>query len=116
MSGRMCNCPNCAAPIGYSEVCPYCGTAINWIPIKQATFETEIKDIRKCVAMSMEPLHTWTPEGFIDGILKQQIGQAASEVWKRKTESNDKDITINGVPPHTARHTATVYFATEVEK
>lgn len=26
------NCPNCAAPIGYSDKCPYCGTVLRWMP------------------------------------------------------------------------------------
>ena len=26
------NCPNCAAPIGYSDRCPYCGTVLRWQP------------------------------------------------------------------------------------
>ena len=26
------NCPNCGAPIGYTEKCDYCGTRIEWRP------------------------------------------------------------------------------------
>lgn len=26
------NCPNCGAPIGYTERCPYCLTVLNWRP------------------------------------------------------------------------------------
>ena len=29
---RMYNCPNCGAPIGYRDICPYCGTRLNWKP------------------------------------------------------------------------------------
>ena len=27
------NCPNCGAPIGYSERCEYCGTVLRWMPM-----------------------------------------------------------------------------------
>lgn len=26
------NCPNCGAPIGYTDKCDYCGTRIEWRP------------------------------------------------------------------------------------
>ena len=26
------NCPNCGAPIGYTDKCEYCGTRIEWRP------------------------------------------------------------------------------------
>ena len=26
------NCPNCGAPIGYTERCPYCLTVLHWRP------------------------------------------------------------------------------------
>lgn len=26
------NCPNCGAPIGYTDKCEYCGTRIEWSP------------------------------------------------------------------------------------
>ena len=26
------NCPNCSAPIGYTEICQYCGTRLKWQP------------------------------------------------------------------------------------
>ena len=34
MDRKLYNCPNCSAPIGYSDVCAYCGTRLNWIPFK----------------------------------------------------------------------------------
>ena len=38
MSKQIYNCPNCAAPIGYSRKCAYCGTEFDETPsaIKQA--------------------------------------------------------------------------------
>ena len=27
------NCPNCGAPIGYSDKCEYCGTVLRWTPM-----------------------------------------------------------------------------------
>ena len=41
MSRTMYNCPNCAAPIGYHEVCAYCGTALNWVPFVRNTLQVE---------------------------------------------------------------------------
>ena len=32
MSERKYNCPNCGAPIDYTERCSYCGTIVNWMP------------------------------------------------------------------------------------
>lgn len=111
MSVTMYNCPNCSAPIIYNEVCPYCGTALDWVPTVHMTLKTEKREIRKCRAIFVTSINEWTPEDFIDDTLKQQIGQAASEIWKRETVENRKDFSIGGIPPHMARHTATVYFA-----
>ena len=33
------NCPNCGAPIGYSDTCQYCGTRLNWIPFTSVKVE-----------------------------------------------------------------------------
>lgn len=111
MSRTMYNCPNCAAPIGYHEVCPYCGTALHWTPTVNVTIKTEKRENRKCVAVFMTRVNDWTPEDFIDDTLKQQLGQAASEVWERETQENRASFPIDGIPPHTVRHKATVYFA-----
>ena len=111
MSRTMYNCPNCAAPIGYHEVCPYCGTALDWVPTVHMTLKVEKRNIRKCVAVFMENIRDYMLDEYIDGILKEQLGQAASEVWERKTEENRASFPVDGIPPHTARHTATVYFA-----
>lgn len=111
MSRTMYNCPNCAAPIGYHEVCPYCGTALDWVPFAHMTIKTERRDIRKYRAIFMERTPQISPAGFADNALKQQIGEAAAEVWARETISNYTDHPIDGVPPHTVRHTATVCFA-----
>ena len=110
------NCPNCAAPIGYHEVCPYCGTALDWVPTVHMTLKAEKRNIRKCVARFMTRVDDWTPEGFADEMLKQQLGQAASEVWERVTQENRASFPIEGIPPHTARHTATVYFAVKEDQ
>lgn len=32
MQDPIYNCPNCGAPIGYSQTCAYCGTRLTWIP------------------------------------------------------------------------------------
>lgn len=110
MSRTMYNCPNCAAPIGYHEVCPYCGTALDWTPTVHMTLEAGKRSIRKCVAVCMEDINSFCFEGFVDESLKRQIGQVASEVWERVTEKNNNRFPIKGIPPYTARHTATVYF------
>ena len=39
------NCPNCGAPIGYSEICQYCGTRLNWIPFTGVKIEIAPKTI-----------------------------------------------------------------------
>lgn len=116
MSRTMYNCPNCAAPIGYHEVCPYCGTALYWMPTVSMMFKTERRGIKKCVAAVVEPIEDWLPERYVDGPLKEQLAQACSKVWERETKWNRSDLTIEGVPPHTARHTATVYFAVKEEQ
>ena len=107
----MYNCPNCAAPIGYHEVCPYCGTALDWVPFVHMTIKTEKRNIIKCVAVFTTGVNEWAPESFVDDQLKQQLGQAASEVWKRETQENRAGFPIEGIPPHTVRHKATVWFA-----
>lgn len=37
---KIYNCPNCAAPIGYSDKCEYCGTLLRWIPFDEMKIET----------------------------------------------------------------------------
>ena len=110
MSRIMYNCPNCAAPIGYHEICPHCGTALDWTPTVHMTLKVKRRSIRKCVAVFMEDIRDYMLDEYIDGILKEQLGQAASEIWERETERNQSERSIDGVPPHMARHTATVYF------
>lgn len=73
--------------------------------------KNEKRENRKCVAVFMTRVNDWTPEDFIDDTLKQQLGQAASEVWERETQENRASFPIDGIPPHTVRHKATVYFA-----
>ena len=34
------NCPNCGAPIEFSEKCKYCGTNIGWMPYELGTIKT----------------------------------------------------------------------------
>lgn len=45
MKDRWYNCPNCGAPIGYSPVCQYCGTRLDWMPFKEVDILIKPKHI-----------------------------------------------------------------------
>ena len=110
------NCPNCAAPIGYHEVCPYCGTALDWVPTVHMTLKVEKRNIRKCVAIVPAPIHSGMTDAAVTMELIDQIGQAAAEVWEREKVENRMGSPLHGVPDGTPVHTATVYFAVKEDQ
>ena len=50
MKDRWYNCPNCGAPIGYSPVCQYCGTRLDWLPFKEVDILIKPKHINMITA------------------------------------------------------------------
>ena len=43
--GRQYNCPNCAAPLTGGDICPYCGTRIEWIPMVACNISVRPKKV-----------------------------------------------------------------------
>lgn len=54
---RKYNCPNCGAPIGYSSICPYCGTTLFWLPMTKQPSSFDFKELR-CEHTFMSDYHT----------------------------------------------------------
>ena len=44
---KIYNCPNCAAPIGKDDICPYCGTRLRWIPFVEREIKTVYMNVQK---------------------------------------------------------------------
>jgi hypothetical protein len=60
--------------------------------------------------------HSGLEREFIDRLLQEQIGKAASEIWERETTpSSAVTGVLPHVPPDATIHTAKVYFSVLAE-
>lgn len=88
------NCPNCAAPIGYSPRCQYCGTRLDWVPIIAVNFTAEPRNVKKLVGRVMrtrsdiELLGTKNAQLIAERELAAQFAQKVPEIWEMKIEDN----------------------------
>ena len=79
---KIYNCPNCAAPIGYSSKCAYCGTVLNWIPTCE--IKPVIINARKLVAdvtVDKMFLKIYPDTSLITEKLKGCLAEKLPEVW-----------------------------------
>lgn len=106
------NCPNCAAPIEYAEICPHCDTPIVWEPMLKSSGRIHRRIVKPCVAFFLEYPHSGLEREFIDKCLQEQIGKAASEIWTRmERPNNDMMNSILPGPPDATIHSAKVCFS-----
>lgn len=81
------NCPNCGAPIGYSDKCEYCGTALNWIPMKHIVefvpAELNMEELKVEVAMSEEQSFM-NPVGCAKAVRSMTADYFAKEIVERR--------------------------------
>lgn len=86
MSDRKYNCPNCGAPIGYTELCVYCGTRLHWIPTTNITFTPTRYERKKLVAraeVNEEDLRSGQlEEKTVLRHLRDQLAERIPEVWE----------------------------------
>ena len=87
------NCPNCGAPIGYSEVCQYCGTRLRWIPVQEykiVTVPAKIEVLRSVVQVPVELLHDHADLAHLMVMdnLKREFANELPKLWTL-TEEDD---------------------------
>ena len=83
------NCPNCGAPIGLFEVCPYCGTLLRW---KVDPYHVDVIEhrfiIRKLAASAFVDRRCGeTQESkIVQAKLALSLAQKLPEVWRLNTD------------------------------
>ena len=91
MSNRY-NCPNCSAPIGMNEICPYCGTRLGWVPyIAPVEIKIAPMKLNRLVVKGFVPWETkryLPPEEANKIVLEQMAMEFAKDLpkyWNTKT-------------------------------
>lgn len=82
---KIYNCPNCAAPIGYSNKCEYCGTLLRWIPVDEMKIETVYVNTDKLVAQTNIDRRDWElprMKGLVLEKLKDMLAERLPEIWR----------------------------------
>jgi hypothetical protein len=77
------NCPNCGAPIGYTERCPYCLTVLEWRPTV-IKFIPERFDEHKIEARLRVDDYSLQEKGlmnYITATLAEQISKELPKYW-----------------------------------
>ena len=72
------NCPNCGAPIGYSNRCQYCGTVLDWTPHIAGTIVYTSLPVDQLVAEVCIPeivAKDFEEDFLIDALAKQFLPQ-----------------------------------------
>jgi len=91
------NCPNCGAPIGKDDICPYCGTQVRWIPMIRMEYvpmNLGVRTLRSTCAVKpweMEFMRPeWIEDRLVDQIAKSIVESKAYELSvQRDPFSND---------------------------
>ncbi len=84
------NCPNCGAPIGYTERCAYCGTVLNWIPTVHVVYETAVYTKRVLQAQACVPVEDVEHIGEVN-ILARMAREMATQlpkVWELRCDDD----------------------------
>ena len=85
---KIYNCPNCAAPIGKDDICPYCGTRLRWVPFIEQTIKTVYMNVREIVA-----------ETIVDYDSSRRIIQLSDpEYFKKMTERSLAEKFVEIIP------------------
>lgn len=82
---KIYNCPNCAAPIGYSNKCEYCGTLLRWIPFDEMKIETVYVNTDKLVAQTAidrRDLELPRMKELVLQKLKDMLAERLPEIWR----------------------------------
>lgn len=67
------NCPNCGAPIGYSDKCEYCGTLLRWTPMISIEYIPKNLHVRQMAVV--------TKISELDEELIREVGVARGGDW-----------------------------------
>lgn len=85
---REYNCPNCGAPIGYAEICPYCKTRLNWTPTVEILYTPTRYSQSKIEARAkvyLEDLRNGLKEGTVLESLRRQLAEQIPNIWEVRT-------------------------------
>lgn len=89
MAKQLYNCPNCAAPIGYNERCPYCGTVLYWRP---SIVEIKTTPLRSCRLRASVKIDRFDMKHVGKEVLyRQLVEQLEPEIVKAMTVRKDYD-------------------------
>ena len=89
MKKQLYNCPNCAAPIGYSERCPYCGTMLYWRP---SIVEIKTTPLRSCKLRARARIDEFALKHVGEEVVyRQLVEQLEPEIVKAMTVKKDYD-------------------------
>lgn len=89
--GRKYNCPNCGAPIAYSEKCEYCGMLFTWTPtIADVTLVPRFMNVRQVKVRVSADMYlmrggSTTREDIVER-LKQDLSEFLPSVWTLESE------------------------------
>ena len=71
---KIYNCPNCAAPIGKDDICPYCGTRLRWVPFIENTITVAYMNVQEISAeCRVRDYGCWTGEFSKEEAKRQAI-------------------------------------------
>lgn len=90
---KMYNCPNCGAPIGYSEICQYCGTRLSWVPFTSVKVEICPKTIVPLENVMMVPFEAKAvlpPEDYTN-MVYHELSRKVAEVIPEFMEIRSMD-------------------------
>lgn len=91
---KIYNCPNCAAPIGYSPKCEYCGTVLRWIPTCEIKpILVNVQKLAAEVVVDKMFLKIYPDSSLITERLKGALAEKLPKVW---TVTQRDDVFIRG--------------------
>lgn len=80
---RKYNCPNCGAPIGYSEFCSYCGTRLDWMPFTSVKVEIcpkKIVTLKAVVEVPFSAKEYLDPVEYNRMVMRQLVDKLAEGI------------------------------------
>ena len=97
------NCPNCGAPIGYSEVCSYCGTRLNWVPFTSVKVEIcpkKIVNLDAAVAVPFSAKEYLPPDEYDRMVQKALVSKLAEGIPKFMQVISEEDPALLATKTH----------------
>lgn len=77
------NCPNCGAPIGYTEICQYCGTRLNWIPFTAVKVEIcprKIIPLKSIITVPFEAKALFNASEYSNAVRNELVKRLSGDI------------------------------------